>query len=182
MRLGLISDTHIPEAGPQLPEQIWRVFENVDLILHAGDMHIIDVLDWLEEIAPVVAVRGNGDAADPWNKNRPGVPDDPRVHGTTILDYEGFSLGLAHAFPTIDEAPWSTHESTMTRLFDQQVDVVVCGDTHVERIYQDGSLFLVNPGSPTLPHNLTDRLGTVGILELNRGFPPSAEIIDLGSP
>ena len=59
------------------------------------------------------------------------------------------------------------------------MDVVVCGDTHVEKIYRDDDLFLVNPGSPTLPHNLTDRLGTVGILELTRGRPPSARIIDL---
>jgi len=53
-------------------------------------MHVIDVIDWLEAIAPVIAVRGNGDAPDPWNKLRPGVPDDPRVHESTVLRYEGF--------------------------------------------------------------------------------------------
>ena len=179
MRFGLISDTHVPEAGPELPEQVARAFEGVDLILHAGDMHVIGVLDRLEEIAPIIAVRGNGDAPDPWNKNRPGVPEDPRVHASTVLRFEGFALGLTHAFPTVDEAPWSTHEATMDRLFGEPVDVVVCGDTHVEKIYRDDDLFLVNPGSPTLPHNLTDRLGTVAILELTRGRPPSARIIDL---
>ncbi len=179
MRFGLISDTHIPEAGPHLPEQVARALEGVDLILHAGDMHVIDVIDELEAIAPVIAVRGNGDAPDPWNKLRPGVPDDPRVHESTVLRCEGFALGVTHAFPTVDEAPWSSHEATMGRLFGEKVDVVVCGDTHVEKIYQDDDLFLVNPGSPTLPHNLTDRLGTVGILELNEGRPPSARIIDL---
>ena len=179
MRFGLISDTHIPEAGPRLPEQVSRVFDGVDLILHAGDLHVVDVLDWLEEIAPVVAVRGNGDSPDPWNKNRPGVPEDPRMHPATVLHYEGFSVGVTHAFPTVDEAPWSTHEATMERLFSRQVGIVVCGDTHVEKIYRDEALFLVNPGSPTLPHNLTDRLGTVAILELVQGAPPAARIIDL---
>ena len=61
MRIGLISDTHIPEAGPDMPAQVYEAFRGVDLILHAGDMHIIDVLDWLEGIAPVLGARGNGD-------------------------------------------------------------------------------------------------------------------------
>ncbi|MBW2622762.1 MAG: metallophosphoesterase family protein, partial [Deltaproteobacteria bacterium] len=61
MKIGLISDTHIPEAGDSLPERVREVFSDVELILHAGDLHVLDVLDWLEQIAPVKAVRGNGD-------------------------------------------------------------------------------------------------------------------------
>src|SRR3989304_6377645 len=70
MRIGLISDTHIPEAGRDLWPQVYDAFlggnpagPRVDLILHAGDMHVTDVLDWLEERVgvPVLACRGNGD-------------------------------------------------------------------------------------------------------------------------
>ncbi|MBI4236759.1 MAG: metallophosphoesterase family protein, partial [Chloroflexi bacterium] len=43
MRIGLISDTHVPEAGRQLPGQVYELLRGVDLILHAGDMHVIDV-------------------------------------------------------------------------------------------------------------------------------------------
>ncbi len=75
LRIGLVSDTHIPEAGRELPPQIYEAFAKVDLILHAGDMHIIEVLDWLESLAPVVAARGNGDGSS----GRPPFPDeDPR--------------------------------------------------------------------------------------------------------
>ena len=59
--IGLIADSHIPEAMPELPGQVRDVFADVDLILHAGDMHGLEVLDWLEQTAPVLAVRGNGD-------------------------------------------------------------------------------------------------------------------------
>ena len=77
IRIGLISDTHIPESGPELPPQVYQAFEDVDLILHGGDLHVIQVLDWLEQLAPALASRGNGDeSSGPF---RPGVPPDPRV-------------------------------------------------------------------------------------------------------
>ena len=45
MKIGLISDTHIPEAMPELPGQVRTVFAGVDLILHAGDLHCLDVAE-----------------------------------------------------------------------------------------------------------------------------------------
>ena len=36
----------------------------------------------------------------------------------------------------------------------------------VERI---GGILCVNPGSPTFPHNLTTRLGTIGFMEIGGG-------------
>ena len=61
MRIGLISDTHIPVAAPKLWPQVFDAFRGVDLIMHGGDLMVPDVIDWLEEIAPVLAVEGNGD-------------------------------------------------------------------------------------------------------------------------
>ena len=76
MLIGLISDTHIPEAASELPPKVYKAFRDVDLILHGGDMHIIDVLDWLEGIAPVLGAKGNGDGGP----LRPPFPEnDPRV-------------------------------------------------------------------------------------------------------
>ena len=61
MRVGLISDTHIPEARDELWPQVFDEFDGVDCILHAGDIYDITVIDQLSEIAPVYAARGNGD-------------------------------------------------------------------------------------------------------------------------
>lgn len=57
-RIGVISDTHIPQFK-RLPDAIWRLFDGVELILHAGDLSVLSVLAELETIAPVEAVQGN---------------------------------------------------------------------------------------------------------------------------
>ena len=56
MRLGLIADTH----GWLRPE-VFEVFRDVDLILHAGDVGPPDLLTELQAVAPVTAVWGNTD-------------------------------------------------------------------------------------------------------------------------
>jgi uncharacterized protein len=46
-RLGLISDTHMPQRGSALSESLGSIFAEVDLILHAGDVGDLRVLDEL---------------------------------------------------------------------------------------------------------------------------------------
>ena len=177
MRIGLISDTHVPEAGADMPAQVYEAFRGVDLILHAGDMHVIDVLDWLETIAPVLGARGNGDYPSAYTKNRPGVPDDPRVKVAHVLQIEELRVGLIHGFPLPDEIPWRTKEEIIEMYFQSEVDVVVCGDTHEARIDRQAGMLIVNPGSPTLPNQLR-ALGTIGFLEVN-GREASASLLQL---
>ena len=40
-----------------------------------GDLHVIEVLSWLERVAPALASRGNGD--EPGGPLRPGMPPGP---------------------------------------------------------------------------------------------------------
>ena len=176
MIIGLLSDTHIPEAASELPTELYKAFENVDLILHGGDMHIIDVLDWLEPLAPVLGARGNGDG----HPLRPPFPEnDPRVKDAHVLELEGLEVGLTHGFPLPEDAPWTTFDSLMERKLGQRVDVIVCGDTHLPLVeWRDGVLF-VNPGSPTNPGHLS-RLGQVGFLTIEND-KASAEIVELST-
>jgi putative phosphoesterase len=62
--VGLVSDTHFPQRCRQLPSAIFDVLAGVDLILHAGDVGLLSVLDDLSRIAPVIAVYGNDDSAE----------------------------------------------------------------------------------------------------------------------
>lgn len=55
-RIGVISDTH-GIIHPAIAE----VFENVDHIIHAGDIGGAHILDALRKIAPVTSVEGNND-------------------------------------------------------------------------------------------------------------------------
>ena len=60
-RLGLISDTHMMQRLFSLPEKVLDVFEDVDLIMHAGDVGSLSVLDALSKNVSVIAVHGNDD-------------------------------------------------------------------------------------------------------------------------
>ncbi len=169
MRIGLISDTHIPSAGKELPPQVAKTFQGVDLILHAGDIHVLSVLDWLQAIAPVLAARGNGDR---------DLPADPRLKDTHVVEAEGLRIGLSHGLSLPEDPPWRPLSRIMEREFGGRVDVYVFGDTHVEAIETHDGVLMVNPGSPTLPHNLVGKLGTVGLLEIKDGIA-EASIIQL---
>ena len=52
MRIGLVTDTHVPMPVKELPiAELTEVFRGVDMILHAGDISMPRVLAELEEAA-----------------------------------------------------------------------------------------------------------------------------------
>jgi putative phosphoesterase len=161
---GLVSDTHIPEARATLFDEIYEAFRGVDLILHGGDMHDIVVLDWLEEIAPVLGVCGNGDDG---SSGRMIAPDDERLPYNQLLRVNGLRLGMTHDFPDRPYARTAGLEERMDRHFGGPVDVVVAGDTHVPVVTEWDGVLIVNSGSPTFPRNLNTQLGTVGFLQFH---------------
>lgn len=167
MRLGLISDTHIPEACAELWPQVFEAFGGVDAILHAGDIHDLVVIDQLSDVAPTYAARGNGDDG---SGGRPVQPDDGRLREAWLLEFDGLRIGMTHDIPIPEYPPHLTVERAMQRYFGRtDLDVLVYGDTHVEAIHTIGSTLCVNPGSPTYPHNLETQLGTIGFLEISGG-------------
>jgi len=159
VRIGLITDTHVSSAKEELPRQAALFFKGVDLILHAGDIYIWEVLDWLETIAPVLAARGNGD----WRLDeRHGSRRDSRVRESHVISAEGVTIGLIHHMPLPGDHRWTNIQELMELSFGCLVDVIVCGDTHEAIVTNQDGILLVNPGWPWRP-------GTVGILEVNQG-------------
>jgi uncharacterized protein len=175
MRIGLISDTHVPESGRELWPQVYEAFlgikpvaPKVDMVLHAGDMHVLDVLDWLEERlqVPVVACRGNGDDG---SGGRAVVPEDPRLKPDQVVEVEGVRIGLTHSILFPDYIPLASLEEQMDRYFGGPVDVIVHGHTHVAEIRVHNEVLCINAGSPVYPRNLERRLGTIGFLDIVAG-------------
>jgi hypothetical protein len=141
-------------------------FAGVDLILHGGDIVTPRVLDWLEDIAPTLAARGNNDGG--WG--------DSRMQDVQWLDLEGWRLVMIH-----DMEPEERPITELKKLYlkGNHADIIVTGHTHFERLgYRDGIL-QINSGSPTHPHLWSTRLGTVGLLDLAPGTI-TAKIIRLG--
>ena len=65
--VGVLADTHLPYRMQRLPDQVFDAFQDVDLILHTGDVDRINYLSDLAALAPLAAVRGNihfGDLSD----------------------------------------------------------------------------------------------------------------------
>ncbi len=176
MKIGLISDTHIPEARKTLWPQILDAFAGVDLILHAGDIHELYVLDELEKLAPVYAARGNGEDG---SAGRPVQPEDPRVKYAWMLELGGLWVGLTHYVPVPERPPNFTIARWIERYFPERTpDVIVSGDTHREAIVSINGILCVNPGSPTYPHNYDTQYGTIGFLEIeNRQASASVHMI-----
>ena len=156
MRIGLIADTHLPalvrsldDFGPEAGE----FFHTVDLILHAGDVTAPSVLDWLEQFAPVLVAQGNNDEFD-----------DPRMRPVQMLEVRGWRIGMVHNL-----APETRPVAAMReRHFGgAELDIIIGGHTHLERLEVREGALIVNPGSPTLPHHKETRLGTLGLLEFD---------------
>lgn len=155
MRIGLITDTHQPNDRRTLWDEVHAAFKGVDLIMHGGDIVHPMVLDWLEDIAPVIAARGNNDVG--W--------DDHRMEEIVRIEVEGKRIAMVHAMEP-ENRP--IHVLRKMYLQDVHADIIVTGDTHFERIDFREGVLQVNSGSATLPHLWSTRLGTVGILEITK--------------
>ncbi len=183
MKIGLISDTHSAGSGKDLPDRVLKALAGVDLILHCGDLECLGVLDYLESVAPVLAVRGYED---------PREPGDRLAETTRVVQAEGLAIGMVHDIqwpgPRIDTSgdgtrlkfPGSGVRDLMRRKFGQPVDVVVYGDTHEELVCVSDGILVVNPGSPTYPgrRHRPGSLGTLGLLEVE-GETASVTLVDL---
>ena len=168
LRIGLISDTHIPEARAELWPQAYEAFRGVDYILHAGDIHDLSVIDALSAIAPTYAARGNGDDG---SGGRPVQPEDERLREAWLLELGGLRIGMLHTAPVPAYGDY-TLEHALTRHFGRtDLDVLIHGDTHVEDIRIVDGVLCVNPGSPTFPRQATTSLGTIGFLDIDDGVP-----------
>jgi putative phosphoesterase len=74
MKIALISDTHVPTIIPELPSRFVDRLCGVDVILHAGDLVSLDVLESLQAIAKTVAVHGNLDRPAVNSRGRRSFP------------------------------------------------------------------------------------------------------------
>ena len=135
MRLLLIADTHVPKRARDLPAQVWDEVAAADVVIHAGDWVVPQLLDTLEDRAErLIACWGNNDGAE----LRERLPEraDVTLAGVrfTVTHETGASGG---------------REARMAKLY-PDTDVLVFGHSHIpwDTTAKTG-LRLLNPGSPT---------------------------------
>jgi putative phosphoesterase len=151
--VGLIADTHIPARAKCIPKMVFKIFENVDFIVHAGDLVQMDVIDELEQLAPVLAVHGNMDC--------------PEVCGAlpelNSLKVYGWKIGVMHD-PNALFGRGKMREIAKQNGF----DVFVYGHTHNANIKWEGKILYINPGSPTNPLSFFANKPSVALLKVTK--------------
>ena len=130
-RIGVISDTHIPKHGARLPDTVLRHFEDVELILHAGDLSTFAVLDQLSAYAPVEAVQGNVEQQEVVMK----LP----IKRTLVVG--GCEIGMVHILGDRERYFRNARTEFPT------ARVVIFGHSHIPWVEDRHGLLLVNPGS-----------------------------------
>ena len=165
LTLVAVADTHVPKRARDLPGQVWAAIEAADLVIHAGDWVVPELLDEFEaRSARLVGVWGNNDGPE----LRRRLPEVARV---TI---DGVRLAVVH------ETGGRDGRERRADAAYPDVDVLVFGHSHIpwDTVSPNG-LRLLNPGSPTdrrrQPHctYLTARIagGTLTDVELHRLSP-----------
>jgi len=151
--VGLISDTHIPSRAKAIPNKVFEIFNRVNLILHAGDLTQLSVIDELQQLAPVLAVCGNMDQGEVRKRL-------PEMNSVKVYNWK---IGVIH-----DPGIFSGTRRTKGIAKENTLDVLVFGHTHRPSLRQTEDALFINPGSPTnpLPPFLTKP--TVAVLKITK--------------
>jgi uncharacterized protein len=149
-KIGIISDTH-----GLVSQRVVKSFKDVDLIVHAGDIGKLEVLETLQVIARVYPVRGNVDGGKWVDK----LPE------TEVVKVGQTYLYVLHDLNALDLDPVA-----------DGFNAVISGHSHVPKIEErDGVLFL-NPGSAG-PKRFKYPI-SIAFLYVN-GISIDAEIVEL---
>jgi hypothetical protein len=181
-RVGLISDTHMPARCATLPPVLFDVLRGVDLLLHAGDVGELWVLDALSAIAPVIAVHGNDETAEAQRE----LPYQQviAVGGKHILlTHAHYPDRAAEMASRTDDAwlPKLARRAAMGRQAGAQI--VVFGHTHIPMAVEHEGVLLINPGALACPNlESRQRVQSVAILSIRDDGAPFVTHIDLARP
>lgn len=124
MIIGILSDTH-----GSISSQVLNGLKGVESIIHAGDVGGPDVIEILQRIAPVTAVRGNTDNSK-WASALP-------IAEMAIFAMKTFYV--LHDVLSLDLDPFAAG-----------VDIVVHGHTHQYSIKTSNNILYFNPGSASV--------------------------------
>ncbi len=148
--IGVISDTH----GLVRPEAM-AALKGVELIIHGGDIGKAEVLQSLNSIAPVCAIRGNNDR-DTWARKLPDVLN---------LQVNGLKFHVIHNVNELEGDPNAAG-----------IHAVISGHSHKPSVAERDGVLFINPGSAG-PRRFKLPV-TIARLDIHRGSL-SSKIVEL---
>jgi uncharacterized protein len=162
VRVVVLSDTHSPRRWKRCPHDVAEHLTGADLILHAGDICTVDVLEELNRYAPVHAVLGNNDLPEvaEW-----GAPE------TLEMTLDGVTVGMIH-----NSGQAGGRLARLRRRF-PNADMVIFGHSHIPMDAAENGLRIFNPGSPT--DKRRQPFGTLGVVEISDGRLADVRVVAL---
>lgn len=155
MKIGVVSDTHLPRSAKSLPQALVKEFSRVDQILHLGDWVALEIYNLLAELAPVEGIAGNNDGAEIIQ----------RFGERKIVTFEGMRIGMIHG-----HTPYSrkgTDGNALLAFEGEEVDCILFGHSHQPLLRRENGILLFNPGSPT--DKRREKQYSFGLLEIEDG-------------
>lgn len=152
MKIGVISDTHLSKPSDELYRLMDGVFADVSMVLHAGDLTRIAVLEAFSE-KEVISVCGNMDHYDVRVK----------LQSKELIKVGGYRIGMVHG--------WGYPIRVEDRIIEsfEDVHVIVYGHTHKPVNYIKNGILMFNPGAFSGTF-LRAKRRSVGILTIGDGI------------
>jgi len=161
MKIGLISDTHC-----YLDPKVFKYFENVDEIWHAGDIGTMEVLEQLKRFKPTIAVWGNIDGGKLRVECKEGE----------VFEREGVRVLITH----IAGKPPKYNKDILEYVKKYQPKLLVCGHSHILKVMPDkvNNLLFMNPGAAG-KHGF-HKVKTLLRFDLENGKIKNLEVVEMG--
>lgn len=157
--IGVLSDTHIQTRRKTLPKEMLAVFDEVDMIIHAGDLVTLDVVSDLQLYAPTYAVAGNMDNS--------GIHQ--HLPMKRVVEAGDRRIGITHGAGS----PFDIKKRILNLFKEDKVDCIVYGHTHQAKSEIIDGVLLFNPGSAG------ESSGSYGLIFVQEGKELETKIIHL---
>lgn len=131
IKIGVLSDTHLYTVNDTLRELLKKDFHDIDILIHAGDMTSINVYEYLKNWN-LMAVRGNMDDFD--------LKDIVPHKRIEVINNK--KIGIVHG----SGSPYGIEER-VRREFDDDIDIIIFGHSHVPVKKDINNVIFFNPGS-----------------------------------
>jgi putative phosphoesterase len=135
MKIGVLADTHITQNTIDRLKGLVDFFQDVDLIIHAGDFSDFEVYQSIKNYKEVLGVWGN--------------TDDFRLKNTLkekeLLYAAGYTIGVYHGHGN----EGTTADRAYQKFDHDNVDIIIFGHSHQPLVQTRNGILMINPGSAT---------------------------------
>lgn len=131
--IAVISDSHVPNRSPEIPEEFYVILDEADRVVHCGDFEEPEVYERLDESYDLTAVKGNCDFFD--------------LPNSETFTHNDLKFGVYHGTGITPRG----HRPTLADIASNklEVDVLLNGHTHQQEAVVHDDAILLNPGSCT---------------------------------